>query len=250
MQSKPTLDTILSHRSIRRFTSEPITDEMLDTLVRAGQQASTSNNLQCVSIIRVSDLALRQGIHEAAGSAPYIVHCAEFLLFCIDFSKHKAMFPDAQIDWAEVTLIGAVDAGIMAQNVLLAAESIGLGGVYIGALRNNMQKVSDVLNLPDYCVPLVGLCLGYPDQDPPLKPRLPKQMVYAENVCPSLNTEAVEAYNQAVADYYELRKGSPIPWKESLAKTLGNPVRPAAYVGVFAEKRFFEKIMFRRPVCG
>ena len=76
------------------------------------------------------------------------------------------MFPDAQIDWAEVTLIGAVDAGIMAQNVLLAAESLGLGGVYIGALRNNAQKVSDVLNLPDYCVPLVGLCLGYPDQDP------------------------------------------------------------------------------------
>lgn len=140
MQSKSTLDTILSHRSIRRFTSEPITDEILDTLVRAGQQASTSNNLQCVSIIRVSDLALRQGIHEAAGSAPYIVHCAEFLLFCIDFSKHKAMFPDAQIDWAEVTLIGAVDAGIMAQNVLLAAESLGLGGVYIGALRNKCAK--------------------------------------------------------------------------------------------------------------
>ena len=98
----------------------------------------------------------------------------------------------------------------MAQNVLLAAESLGLGGVYIGALRNDAQKVSDVLNLPDYCVPLVGLCLGYPDQDPPLKPRLPKEMVYAENACPSLNAEAVEAYNQVVADYYELRKGSPI----------------------------------------
>ena len=239
MQSKPTLDTILSHRSIRRFTSEPIAAEILNTLVRAGQQASTSNNLQCVSIIRVSDLALRQGIHEAAGSAPYIVHCAEFLLFCIDFSKHKAMFPDAQIDWAEVTLIGAVDAGIMAQNVLLAAESLGLGGVYIGALRNNAQKVSDVLNLPDYCVPLVGLCLGYPDQDPPFKPRLPKEMVYAENACPSLNADAVEAYNQAVADYYELRKGRPIPWKESLAKTLGNPVRP--HMLAFLQKKGFLK---------
>ena len=74
-------------------------------------------------------------------------------------------------------------------------------------------------------------------------------MVYAENTCPSLNAEAVEAYNQAVADYYELRKGSPIPWKESLAKTLGNPVRPHN-IGVFAGKRFFEKIIFRRPMCG
>jgi len=93
MQSKPTLDTILSHRSIRRFTSEPIADEILDMLVRAGQQASTSNNLQCVSIIRVSDLALRQGIHEAAGSAPYIVHCAEFLLFASIFPNTRRCFP-------------------------------------------------------------------------------------------------------------------------------------------------------------
>ena len=93
--------------------------------------------------------------------------------------------------------------------------------------------------LPDYCVPLVGLCLGYPDQDPPLKPRLPKEMVYAENACPSLNADAVEAYNQTVADYYELRKGSPIPWKESLAKTLGNPVRP--HMLAFLQKKGFLK---------
>ncbi|MGN6956106.1 oxygen-insensitive NADPH nitroreductase, partial [Neisseria sp. P0015.S004] len=71
MQSIPTLDTILYHRSIRRFTSDGIADEILDTLVRAGQQDSTSNILQCVSIIRVSDLELRQGIHEEAVCAPY-----------------------------------------------------------------------------------------------------------------------------------------------------------------------------------
>ncbi|MBF0802768.1 MULTISPECIES: oxygen-insensitive NADPH nitroreductase [unclassified Neisseria] len=226
LKSKPTLETIFAHRSIRQFTQQPVSDEILDTLVRAGQQASTSNNLQCVSIIRVSDPALRQGIREAAGSAPYIVDCAEFLLFCIDFSKHRQIFPDAQLDWAEISLIGAVDAGILAQNVLLAAESLGLSGVYIGALRNDAQKVSDILNLPEYCIPLIGLCLGYPDQDPPFKPRLPKAMVYAENACPALNAEAVESYNQAVADYYVRRKGKTVPWKQSLAKTLGNPVRP------------------------
>ncbi|ASK27756.1 nitroreductase A [Neisseria chenwenguii] len=239
MQSKSTLDTIFSHRSIRKFTSRPISEEMLDTLVRAGQQASTSNNLQCVSVIRVSDRALRQGIHEAAGSAPYIVDCAEFLLFCIDFSKHRQICPEAQLDWTEVTLIGAVDAGIMVQNVLLAAESLGLGGVYIGALRNDAQKVSDVLNLPDYCVPLVGLCLGYPDQDPPFKPRLPKELVYAENVCPLLDDGAAESYNQAVAAYYKVRKGKSVPWKQSLAKTLANPVRP--HMAGFLHKKGFLK---------
>ena len=120
----------------------------------------------------------------------------------------------------------------------LPQNHLGWAACISARWRNNAQKVSDVLNLPDYCVPLVGLCLGYPDQDPPLKPRLPKEMVYAENACPSLNADAVETYNQAVADYYELRKGRPIPWKESLAKTLGNP-RAAAYVGVFAEKKVF-----------
>ena len=226
LASKPVLETILAHRSIRKFTQQAVSAEILDALVRAGQQASTSNNLQCVSVIRVSDRTLRQGIHEAAGSAPYIVDCAEFLLFCMDFSKHIQIQEAAQLDWAEVTLIGAVDTGIMAQNVLLAAESLGLGGVYIGALRNNVQKVSELLKLPEYCIPLVGLCLGYPDQDPPFKPRLPKAMVYAENACPALNAEAVESYNQAVADYYQQRKGRPVPWKQSLAKTLANPVRP------------------------
>lgn len=240
MQSKPTLETILSHRSIRKFTSEPISAETLDTLIRAGQQASTSNNLQCVSVIRVSDRALREGIREAAGSADYIVDCAEFLLFCIDFSKHLQICPEAQTDWAEVTLIGAVDTGIMAQNVLLAAESLGLGGVYIGALRNDARKVSDVLNLPEYCVPLVGLCLGHPDQNPPFKPRLPKEAVYAENACPVLNAETVEAYNRAVAEYYVQRKGKSEPWKQSLGKTLGSPVRPHM-LGFLQEKGFLKR---------
>ena len=60
-------------------------------------------------------------------------------MFCADFNKHYQLEPNAQLDWAEVSLIGAVDTGIAAQNVPLAAESLGLGGVYIGALRNNIE---------------------------------------------------------------------------------------------------------------
>ena len=93
MQSKPTLDTILSHRSIRRFTSEPIAAEILDTLVRAGQQASTSNNLQCVSIIRVSDLALRQGYMKRQEAHLILSIVRNFYCFASIFPNTRQCFP-------------------------------------------------------------------------------------------------------------------------------------------------------------
>lgn len=226
MQSKPTLETILSHRSIRKFTEQPISQEILTTLIDAGRRASTSNNLQCVSIIRVTDAQIREGLKQASGMA-YITECAEFLLFCIDFHKQKQLNPESQLDWAEVSLIGAVDTGIMAQNVLLAAESLGLGGVYIGALRNQIQQVSDLVNLPPYCVPLVGLCLGYPAQNPLLKPRLPQALMCYENHYPTeLDQEALANYQQELTAYYEQRTGQSLNWLDNIKKALNAPVRP------------------------
>ncbi|VEI46017.1 nitroreductase A [Actinobacillus equuli] len=95
-----------------------------------------------------------------------------------------------------MSVIGAVDTGIFAQNVLLAAESVGLGGVYIGALRNDVAKVAEVLGLPKYCVPLVGMCLGYPAQDPALKPRLPATLVYYEDQYQPLDQTELAKYNE------------------------------------------------------
>lgn len=227
MQSKPTLETIFSHRSIRKFTDRPISEETFQILIQAGQRASTSNNLQCVSVIRVTDSALREKLRTASGMA-YVSECAEFILFCIDFAKHKALMPESQVDWAEVSLIGALDTGIFAQNVLLAAESLGLGGVYIGALRNNIEAVAEALNLPQYCIPLVGLCLGYPAQDPQLKPRLPTSLVCYENQYRSLMSEDTELakYNENLTAYYQARTGEGQVWQRAIEKTLGGPVRP------------------------
>lgn len=239
MQSKPTLETILSHRSIRKFTDQPISEEIVTTLIDAGRQASTSNHLQCVSIIRVASPQIRQGIAEASGMK-YVAECAEFLLFCMDFQKHKQLNPEAQLDWAEVSLIGAVDTGIMAQNVLLAAESLGLGGVYIGALRNNIQQVSDLVKLPEYCVPLVGLCLGYPDQDPPLKPRLPQSLMCYENHYGDFDQTAFADYQQTLTAYYQARSGQNLNWLDTVKKALNQPVRPHI-LGYLQQQGFLKK---------
>ena len=226
MNSNPALPTALAHRSIRKFTAQSIAPEILETLIDAGRMASTSNNLQCVSIIRITDPAIRAGIRQAASDMAYVTDCAEFLLFCMDFYKAKSVFPEAQVDWTEVSVIGAMDTGIMAQNVLLAAESLGLGGVFIGALRNDIEAVAEWVDLPEYCVPLVGLCLGYPDQDPPPKPRLPRDLMFFENRYVAPDKNLVAQYDAELRDYYLARSGKALDWLYSIRKALGEAVRP------------------------
>ncbi len=143
-----TIQTILGHRSIRKFTSQPIDKEQLETILQAGLAASSSSMLQVVSIVRVTDIEKRSQLAKFAGNQAYVESAAEFLVFCIDYQRHASINPDVQADFTELTLIGAVDSGIMAQNCLLAAESMGLGGVYIGGLRNNAQQVDELLGLP------------------------------------------------------------------------------------------------------
>ncbi|QMT30696.1 oxygen-insensitive NADPH nitroreductase [Alysiella filiformis] len=226
------LQTALAHRSIRKFTEQAIDRETLSQLIYAGQMASTSSYMQNVSVIRVSDPAKRAQIRAICTQATggkghaYVEHCAEFLVFCIDGSRHKHFAPHAQLDWTEVLLVGAVDVGIFAQNVMLAAESIGLGGVYIGSIRNNMAQAAEILQTPDYVVPLVGMCLGYPDQDPAQRPRLPLDNVLFENEYGAPNETALSEYNQVVKQYYQERSNLDLSWQQQIENNLCTEVRP------------------------
>ena len=239
MKSLPALETALAHRSIRKFSDKPVPPAVLAALLDAAQMASTSNHLQCVSIIRITDAAIRAAIRRVASDMPYVTKCPEFLLFCVDFHKHHLLLPQAQTDWAEALLIGAVDTGIMAQNVLLVAESLGLGGVYIGALRNDLAAVAALVGLPAHCLPLVGLCLGYPAQDPPVKPRLPRAVVLHENRYHEPDPQALAAYDDELRAYYTARTGEARTWLDAVRKSLDAPLRP--HVLAFLQAQGFVK---------
>lgn len=225
--TSPTLECLLSHRSIRKFKAQPLAPELIENLINVARFASSSNYLQCVSIIRVTDEMLRGQLMECCSNQEYVKSAPEFWVFCVDFNKHQQICAEAQLDWMEVVLIGSVDTGIMAQNVLASAESLGLGGVYIGSLRNQIERVGKLLNLPEHTFPVVGLCLGYPDQDPPLKPRLPKEMMFFENQYQSLAPQSLADFDQQVADYYQKRSQIEMNWSKNVAKALAHPVRPA-----------------------
>lgn len=239
MQSKPTLETNLAHRSIRKFSQKSVANEVIEQLLNAASMASTSNHLQCVSIIRITDLALREQLKACASNQEYVLEAPEFWVFCIDFAKHQQICPEAQLDWAEILMIGSVDCGIMAQNVLLAAESLGLGGVYIGALRNEIEKVGTLLNLPKHTIPVVGMCLGYPNQDPPKKPRFSSSMFCFTNQYQPLDLAKLQQFDTLTANYYQQRSGVDRDWSRNVIAALSKPVRPA--VLAYLQKQGFVK---------
>lgn len=201
-----TIELLHNHTSFRSYTSQPLTEEQIDAIFQAANQTSSFSLLQAVSIIRITDPVLRKKLRHLCVDQPYIEEAAEFWVFCADFNRNHEIAPDVDIEYIEFLLIGSFDAGLMAQNALTAAESLGLGGVFIGGVRANISELSDVLNLPKYVIPLVGLCIGNPAGDKPeLKPRLPQSMVLLDNQYQPMDQEKLAIYDETMLKYYENR---------------------------------------------
>jgi len=171
---------------------------------------------------------LREQLVELTGGQQHVAEAAEFWVFCADFNRHQEIFPQAELGLAEQLLLGTVDTSLMAQNAFTAAESLGLGGVYIGGLRNNIDEVTQLLKLPRNVLPLMGLCLGYPAVEPAQKPRLPQAMVVHENQYQPLDRELLAQYDAHISAYYQSRSSNARcdTWSDQIKRTLAKESRP------------------------
>lgn len=224
----PTIDLLCSHRSIRAFTEQAISAEQREAIIAAAQSASTSSFLQCSSIIRITDPALRQQLVTLTGGQQWVADAAEFWVFCADFNRHLQICPDAQLGRAEQLLLGCVDTALMAQNAMVAAESLGLGGVFIGGIRNSIAQVTELLGLPKFVLPLFGFCIGYPSAVPDLKPRLPQAMLVHENRYQPVDPQVLADYDSRTAIYYEHRDSNQRSetWSELIQRLIIKETRP------------------------
>ncbi|MCA2017850.1 oxygen-insensitive NADPH nitroreductase [Vibrio tritonius] len=222
------INTIMGHRSIRAFTDEAITEQEFNTIIQAGMSGSSSHFMQVLSVIRIKDKDKRKKLAQLAGNQAYVESAAEFLVFCIDFQRHYELNENVKPEFMELTLVGAVDAGIMAQNCLIAAESMGLGGVFIGGLRNNPAEVDALLELPAHTAVLFGMCLGHPDQNPEHKPRLPQEVVVHTDSYHSLDKALIDGYDQTMQDYYLSRSSNvkQAGWSKEITAYLSKESRP------------------------
>jgi len=176
-----TIASQLNHRSVRFFTDEKLAQGTLEVLIAAAQSAPSSSNVQAWSVIVVEDATQRARLARIAGGQKHIEKAALFLVFVADLSRvqrlaDRAGLTSEGLDYTESFLIASIDAAFAAQNTLVAAESLGLGTVYIGALRNNAEETAEVLRLPPRSFAVVGLAIGHPDPNvgTDVKPRIPQ----------------------------------------------------------------------------
>lgn len=227
------INLLKSHRSIRKFTDQPIDPNLLEELFLAGQSAATSSFLQGATIVRVTNQDNRRRLAELAGNQKYVETAAEFLVFCADLKRAgnycKKYDKPFEGDYTEHFIIATVDVALMAQSLVTAAESEGLGICYIGGIRNNPGPVAELLQLPRGVYPVFGLCLGYPDQDPECKPRLPLSVIVKqESYNEEGDAETIETYDEEIREYYRTRTGGGhgISWTEQVATLLSEKSRP------------------------
>ncbi|MCF6249222.1 MAG: oxygen-insensitive NADPH nitroreductase [Desulfobacula sp.] len=237
------IDLLKNHRSIRKFKPELISTEKVHAIIEAATWASTSNFIQAYTVIRVENKKTRKKIADLAGPQPWVETSPLFLVFCADLNKaqeachyeNKGMVSG----YTEQFIISTVDVALAAQNAMIAAESLGLGGVYIGGIRNDPQTVCNLLKIPEHVYPVFGMCLGYPDEKQEQKPRLPVHVVLNEEYYHKDNID-LEKYNQTCKDYYQNRSSSSREetWTHQISDMVTKPARP--HMKAFLKKRGFE----------
>jgi FMN reductase (NADPH) len=171
------IEVIHRHRSVRRYRPDPVPRETVETIVAAAQRASTSSNLQLWTVVAVTDAERRGQLSELCGGQAHIKEAPVFLAWCADLERMERACEmrgyEQVTKHVENFLVAAVDVAIAAQTAAIAAESLGLGICYIGAIRNNPAGIIELLRLPRLVFPITGMTIGWPAAEPPIRPRLP-----------------------------------------------------------------------------
>ena len=217
------LDSLLAHRSIRRFSADPVVEEDLRRAVAAGQQASTSSNIQGYCAIRIRDVKRLKRLVELTGGQKKVAECGAFLAVCGDTRRHRLVAQRAgkpHVSNLEAFMLAVIDASLFAQNLVVALESLGYGTCYIGGLRNDLPAVHEVLGTPEGVWPIFGLCIGRPAESPESRPRLETDAVLFEETYPTdeVMLASIDEYDGRMAAWYQ-RQGIETPgWSARLER--------------------------------
>lgn len=200
-----TIETMLSHRSVRKFKNQPIEESMLQQILKAACSGSTMGNMQLYSIIVTQDKEMMQKMAPFHFNQPIATNAPLMLTFCVDINRFyryceaRDVVTDAYSNmhcyhWA------ITDTIIAAQNACVAAESLGLGLCFLGTIIFNTPDFIDVLNLPKHVIPLACVAIGYPDENMPLTDKLPVEALIHTNTYQDYSDERInELYKEKEA---------------------------------------------------
>lgn len=187
---------MLEHKSIRRYEEDVPSDEVIETIVRAGQQAPFAS--QAYSVL------LSREIKRNPFKAPLL------FTICVDYHKFELIM--AKRDWKpltnDLTLIffGIQDATLMGENMVVAGRSLGLGSCFLGSAMFKAEKIAEEYHLPKRVFPLVQLAMGYPAENPPPRPRYPMEFTLFEDKYPELDDKKITKAMKTMDEGY-LKQG-------------------------------------------
>lgn len=196
-----TVRLLLAHRTHRAFQDRPIPAAMLTTILGCAFSAPSKSDLQQASAVIVEDPELRGAISDLIPAMPWIRTAPRFLVFLADGYRIERLceFRDKPFanDNLDNFLAAVSDASLVLQNAIVAAESMGLGCCPISVVRNHMQAIADLLELPTRVVPVAGLCLGYPEREGFVSMRLPPRVTVHTDRYDATDLDAdVDAYDR------------------------------------------------------
>ncbi|CAN7766389.1 NADPH-dependent oxidoreductase [Caballeronia sp. dw_19] len=224
------IETLLSHRSVRAYSDQPLPADVLQTVLAAAQSAASSSNLQAWSVVAVRDAARKQRLSVCAGNQKHVAAAPLLLVFIADLSRLRRI-SDAGgtnaggLDYLEAFLVAVADAAFAAQNAVVALESLGLGCCYIGGMRNKPEDVAAELGLPPEAFAVFGLTIGYPDPavKTDIKPRLPQRVIMHLERYQQESVEALADYDASMNAFQRLQQLPELDWTAQASSRMRGP---------------------------
>lgn len=210
-KTSETIELLRNRVSVRKYEDRPVGEETLKAVLEAAFRSPTSSNIQAYSVVVVSDADTREKLSEVAGGQKHVKDAPVFLAFCADLTRVEAAIKKAgHVMGAanlELALVASIDASLVGMSAYLAADSLGLKGVMIGGIRNDASETARILGLPSGVFCIFGMCLGFPAEAPPRKPRMDySQMVHFDRYgAPDdghASAHAIRDYDASLAAHY------------------------------------------------
>ena len=213
---------LLDRRTVRKYTSEPISDKLLNELLTMGCRASTTGNMQVYSIIITRDEQKKKELAPSHFNQKMVTEAPVVLTFCADFNRFNKWCRQRKAEPGYDNFLSfmtaAIDTLLVAQTVCIAAESQGLGICYLGTTTYNAHKIIDLLKLPKGVIPVTTVTVGWPAEKPDQVDRLPLKAVIHSEVYKDYSEEDIDEYyllKEARSDSAQFVKESN---KETLAQ--------------------------------
>jgi nitroreductase len=201
----------LNHRTIREFRQEPVPQDIIEQLIAVAARTATSTGMQACSVINVTAPTIKKEIADVCNQ-DYVSRAPLLFIFIADQYRNRQIALASNYDAKAARDMDRffqsfTDACLMAQNVVNAAEALELGTVYLGSILNDSEKICDILKLPELTFPVLGLGIGYPGQNPQLKPRMNMSFRVFENTYIQFENylALIKDYDEEMQTYYDLR---------------------------------------------